>query len=530
MPNAALQRIKQREPITIDGDDILSSDDGLDLPVLNPESGPTVWLPVVDPLDDDPLDDAEVETKDNPASTSVANTGALQGPLQGNESKGGAMSSPGVRGAAVKKKPPVPAKKPAPKKASQPVDQAAKAYIAPKPPAIWNRGKVGVVVTKGRDGRRQMMLVTSNSYRDREKEAVATKALQSYVEKAWTIAEDKCLPQNTLRFWHNGDIGDIVYADMEGPFLIEVAKERPNRVINVARPGQPPFLVEIKEVWDYLEENPDEIDWGASHGFKFYKGKLTPDGVYKQIYKFESSVLPLRWAANPYTFSGVVDVEPRDKLLQQLVGRANAKGLRQGVRGLKKTLDAKGVQHKAVKTEAEQPDEAEKGMLEDMQEKIGAALGEITDDPDKVKKLQDSLMAIIAGMSGSEPDGDEPQGTEADAEAGYQYDELDPETEGALSSKGLKLLDALIQTQETIAEDVQAIAGVQKAMAPIAALPNQVGALEKRLKALETQLKMRPQAASEADETVVEDDDLLAKVQKAMSKFDPFFGAHIEGE
>jgi hypothetical protein len=41
---------------------------------------------------------------------------------------------------------------------------------------------------------------------------------------------------------------------------------------------------------------------------------------------------------------------------------------------------------------------------------------------------------------------------------------------------------------------------------------------------------MRPQAASEADETVVEDDDLLAKVQKAMSKFDPFFGAHIEGE
>jgi hypothetical protein len=39
----------------------------------------------------------DLKYKNDPASTSLANTGALQGPLQGNESLGGAFSSPGVR-------------------------------------------------------------------------------------------------------------------------------------------------------------------------------------------------------------------------------------------------------------------------------------------------------------------------------------------------------------------------------------------------------------------------------------------------
>lgn len=39
----------------------------------------------------------EIKFKNNPASTSLANTGALQGPLQGNESLGGAFSLPGIR-------------------------------------------------------------------------------------------------------------------------------------------------------------------------------------------------------------------------------------------------------------------------------------------------------------------------------------------------------------------------------------------------------------------------------------------------
>jgi hypothetical protein len=131
-------------------------------------------------------------------------------------------------------------------------------------------------------------------------------------------------------------------------------------------------------------------------------------------------------------------------------------------------------------------------------------------------------------------------GTEEEAAAGYRYaslgnDEDEPEDgdedESGMSRKGLRLLDSLIETQEGLYEGVQEIAARQKALEPLS--PDCRGcfsALDKRMKALEVQLKMRPQAASESDDTEVEDPDLIANVQKAMANFDPFFGVHIEAE
>ena len=510
MPNAALERMMQRDP-------------------MQP-------LPEMDDLDSDALlpapdEPAFVQTKDDAASTSLANTGGLQGPLQGDESKGGAMSAPGARGTpppAKKKKPvasPSPAKKPStPARASE----VKEAYIAPRPPNLWNRRRVGLTITKASDGRRLMLLVTTNSYKDRENEAVASQALKEYVDSAWSTVEGKCLPRNPLLLWHGGEaIGDIVWTDMEGPFLLEVAKERPNRRINVARQGRPPIFVMVKEVWDYAEQNPDNLEWGASHGFVYLKRDKSADGTYQQIYKFESSVLPLHWAANPYTFSGVVDMEPRDKLLTKLVGERTGKAFRKGARALDQALAARGLQHK------EKVEVAEKGLLEDLEAKIGGMLGEITDDPAKAKQLQDDLMQTIVAClatGDSEPDGDEaPDGnTESEAAAGYGYDSADGAPSATMSSKELKLLDKLIETQEGLYEGIQEIAARQKALEPVSGLPDRFKAMEKRIAGLETQLKMRPQAASESDDTIVEDADLLDRVKKSMAKFDPFFGAHLE--
>jgi len=151
------------------------------------------------------------------------------------------------------------------------------------------------------NGLRLMLLITSNAYRDREQEIVSQKALEEYVEESWD--GDAFIGDNVLLVWHAGDpIGDIVYAEMEGPFLIEVAQERPNAVINLAAAGEEPLPAEIKAVWDALE---DETDMGASQGF-YPVAMDRKDGVYQKIDKEETSTLPRFVAANYITDSWVV--------------------------------------------------------------------------------------------------------------------------------------------------------------------------------------------------------------------------------
>lgn len=156
----------------------------------------------------------------------------------------------------------------------------------------------GVVVVKGDGKLRHMFIITSNSYKDREHEWITTDALKNYVERSW-VADDICMPRNTLRFWHKQVIGDIVWCDMQGPFLIELAREKRGVVTHKGK------RYPIAKVWDYIEKNPDGIEWGASHGFKYRDGDKH-DKTYHAIRKFETTVLPLRNAANPITFSGVI--------------------------------------------------------------------------------------------------------------------------------------------------------------------------------------------------------------------------------
>jgi hypothetical protein len=46
------------------------------------------------------------------------------------------------------------------------------------------------------------------------------------------------------------------------------------------------------------------VNWGASIGFRFVRDDIE-DGVFEKILKFETSVLPLEVAANPFTFARV---------------------------------------------------------------------------------------------------------------------------------------------------------------------------------------------------------------------------------
>lgn len=180
-----------------------------------------------------------------------------------------------------------------------PSHESAQQQIA----AIYaNEGNAKSFVIKPEgDGLRLMVIRSSNAYRDREREIVRQKALQGYVETCWKGNE--FVGDNPLLVWHAGDpVGDIIYADTVGPFLLEVARERPNAVINLAEDGEPRIESTVKAVWDGLET---EEDLASSIKF-YYEASDREDGEYEMIHKVETSVLP-RWAAaNIITDSEIV--------------------------------------------------------------------------------------------------------------------------------------------------------------------------------------------------------------------------------
>ena len=161
---------------------------------------------------------------------------------------------------------------------------------------------------KALDDPRLMVLVTSNAYQDRQQEIVRQKALEAYVESSWDGAQ--FAGRNELDLWHSADpIGEIVFAEMQGPFLIEVAKELSDRPVNLARTNEPPYLSTVKAVWDAIEQSERAGgEWGASQEFIYAKPDQE-DGVYEWILKRRTSALPRQRAANGYTFSHVIRSE-----------------------------------------------------------------------------------------------------------------------------------------------------------------------------------------------------------------------------
>ena len=148
------------------------------------------------------------------------------------------------------------------------------------------------------DGNRHMLLATSNSYRDREDDILKSDGLREYAEgKGRTKPED-----NVLLFWHEGEpIGDIIHAEFYKSFLIEVARERPDKRINAGTKAKP-FEIGVKQIWDFFEATPGK--WAASHGFDVI-GK-SKDNVIYPFDKQETSILPNGEQANWWTISEVI--------------------------------------------------------------------------------------------------------------------------------------------------------------------------------------------------------------------------------
>lgn len=145
---------------------------------------------------------------------------------------------------------------------------------------------------------RRALLISSNNYIDRDGEIVSKQALADYVNKCYDN-EGRYIGKSVMLMWHDGDpIGAIIGVDLSHGFLTEIAEELPDAPVNIGTSDNP-IMTTIKACWDMIEAKQDEL--GVSQGF-LYNPATQQDGVYTEIIKFESSILPIEMASNPFTY------------------------------------------------------------------------------------------------------------------------------------------------------------------------------------------------------------------------------------
>lgn len=397
--------------------------------------------------------------------------------------------------------------------------RGGKAYYAtPKPFDIISRliGNKELLSIIRKDGLRHMFLITSNSYRDRENEFITTKALTEYVESSWH-GDD--FTRQPLLFWHGQEntpiekqesIGEIIWSDMKGPFLLEVAREILGTITHRGK------AYSVAAIWDYIEEHPEE-GWGASHGFHFVEKERDSDGskTYHAIHKFETSVLPRKVAANLYTFSGVIPMG-RDEQLDKMLGVPGAaKNLKENAKRLEKMLAEAGKEHKADNT-------ATKGLMEKLDEAIAKFVAQIKDGatPEEVASLKEAIIGILSAAStGEETAEGEPVSTET------MNADMPTEEDGKYAAMIGKQLDILSQISGAVSEMIKAQTETARTTSEtVKALGDRLTSIEKTNSEVLKAFKLAPRQASRADETKVTDEKLTAAVEKQINSVASFYG------
>ena len=149
---------------------------------------------------------------------------------------------------------------------------------APKPAADQDISPGSVTVFKDADGKYRWLVISSNAFRDRDKEIVSTKALINDVDRSETSGG-----YGPLRWWHikGADIGDCDYRAIFGRMLIESGTFRRD------------------DIAERVKENAASLR--LSLGFTHPANEPDADGVFHHITVFERSLVPIGRAANDHT-------------------------------------------------------------------------------------------------------------------------------------------------------------------------------------------------------------------------------------
>jgi len=288
------------------------------------------------------------------------------------------------------------------------------------------------MVFKSTDGKKSYFIIwPTNSYFDREEEAFRAKALNSFVDRM-----DSHAVKSVAQFWHTPGttFGDVTWQDViEDRFLAQVGEFRDTPVGNA-----------FKEFFTRYPNGHPTIapeGWGASHGFR-YNPADRPSGVYKWLHTNESTVLPLRYAANllnpsPIALGGKEMNDKRRDALREIsdeVGVDLVQYVEATAKAARELADEK-VEHKMIKEDVKTETE-DVSVDTDVHAEVDAKESEVPDE--KESEVATSATEVQDTDKSTDTD------VAADAKEGADADAI---VDAIVKQLGLKELSGMIQAQ-----------------------------------------------------------------------------------
>lgn len=236
------------------------------------------------------------------------------------------------------------------------------------------------------DGKPWLVTYSTNAFKDREKEIFSTKSLEKYVEAA-----EKQSDKGYYNLWHipDTDIAKIEWQGVVGRFLVEAGPFLDTPVGQAAA--------------KFFKDNPDghkELapeGWGCSPEYR-YLPEERETGVYENIWKTKTSILPRMAAANIWTKTEVKMAlsEQQKGALAKIVGDDLATKIIGGAEGATKELEEAGVAHKG---EAETPAPTEEAKP-DFEAILATQLQPFVEAMNILAEQQTKLETLISDVSG----------------------------------------------------------------------------------------------------------------------------------
>lgn len=220
----------------------------------------------------------------------------------------------------------------------------------------------------------------------------------------------------------------------------------------------------------------------------------------------------------------------RSSFLQRFLGKEEAEAVDTSLQTMQAALSKAGIATKSIDV-----DKA-KGFLESLVADIAKPLSKITDDQDKVQEIANEAAAMALGrllnMSEEMPEEtveEEPLEMAADDEEETE-DERFMELSKAVTDLAAESTRVNKELQELIPAFVE-MAKVVQQLTPLVEKAQEVDKLKAKIKNFESVLSLTPRAASQATETLLENDEIKAILNKsAKAPTETILGLEVNSE
>lgn len=227
---------------------------------------------------------------------------------------------------------------------------------------------------------------STNAFKDREKEIFSTKALEKYVSEAEAKGD-----MGFFNLWHIGT--------KENPGLSDFAEIKWQGVIGRILVEAGPYLKDTKGqaakdyFIQYANSDPDLAPegWGASPEYK-YLPEERATGVYENIWKTRTSILPRMAAANVFTKGATIMAlsEQQKATARKIFGEEGAAKMIEDAENTSKELESR-VDHKGNNESGEQ------STTPEVNPEVGAILNALASLD--IPALNQSIQLLAEGQS-----------------------------------------------------------------------------------------------------------------------------------